>query len=90
MSESLSHSVTLQRSSLKLAYNASEIGWDKKTVVSSAKLTKFNISDYLLRSFKYSKNDNGPKFNTCGIPESISLEVENVLSTATYCLRSVR
>ena len=86
----LSHSLTLQSSSLKLTYNASESGWDKKTVVSSAKLTKIIISDDLLRSSKYSKNNNRPKIGPYGIPESTTLEVENVLSTATYCLRSVR
>ena len=52
----LSHSLIFQSSSLKLTYiGASELGWDKKTVVWSPKLTKFYISDDLLGSFKYSK-----------------------------------
>ena len=70
MSESLfdaNHQLTLQSFTLKLTYNASELGWNKKTDVSSSKLPKFNVSDYLPRSFKYSKNNNDeqlPKLHT--------------------------
>ena len=46
--------------------------------MSSAKLTKFNISHNLLRSFKYSINNDGPKIYAWGIPESTTLDDENV------------
>ena len=53
-------------------------------MVSSAKFTKFNKSNDLLKSFKYYKNKNGSKFDLRGIPESTTLEVENVPAAATY------
>ena len=85
----LSHSLTLQRSSLKLTFSSSELGWDKKTVALSAELPKFNISDDLLRSFQSNKNNYETKFDAFRIPESTTLEVESVPSTATYCIQSV-
>ena len=38
-----------------LVYKTSDLVWDKKTVVSSAKFIKFNTSDDLLRNIPFSQ-----------------------------------
>ena len=58
----------------------------KKTVVSSVKFMMFNASDDLLKSLKYNKNNNEPKFDPLRIPESTTLEVESIPLTETCCL----
>lgn len=60
-------------------------------LMSSANIMEFNWSEQFAKSFTYSKNRRGPKFKTCGIPQTIVCKsVFKPSATLMYCLLCFR
>ena len=58
---------------------------EAKTLVSSAKILKHNLSEQFGKLFMYIRNKRGPKMLPCGMPHNIVCSVDLTSPNATYC-----